>query len=400
MPICLSCKREYLAGHLYCRNCGTDNTAWFAQHNVCPRCGAVLRPENAPKARCPQPGCKAEAVISYQELPDGRLFCRKCGADNTDHFTRLCICPRCGANQASWNPDEARCPVCKAGGTIAYYKENVCPYCGADNSGARALSAQGGGERLRRFFLNFVGVLALIFALAPLITPFARRSLGPYISIGVSTVLAVFLSCLIVFFSYSLKARFRDYSWSRRVKEGFHPSLILIMIVALVIALALALAFVATYKNEGYSRLLNSLMYSGIFIFFSLAFALGAAQQYAAYLDGTMQLPEPIFAHEDRLARVITESAQRKLGDKIPLRLLEMERKSTGGAAIIFAHYGDPEYKPTGDGKNTITVREERKWKVVADEWGNILSIREEGLPRLTEVKLPPETALQKAEGQ
>ncbi|MCR4405570.1 MAG: hypothetical protein NUW24_01405 [Anaerolineae bacterium] len=399
MPTCLSCKREYLTGHFYCRHCGTDNTAWFAQHNRCPRCGADLKPENALKARCPQPGCKAEAVISYQELPDGRLLCRKCGADNTDHFIKSGICPRCGAERADWNLDNARCPVCKAGGTIAYHKENICPFCGADNSGARALSAQGGGDRLRRFFLNFPGVLALIFALAPLVSPFARRSLGPYISIGVSTVLAVFLSCLIVFFSYSLKGKLRDYSWGRRVKKGLRPSPILIMIAALVAALALALVFIATYKDEGYSRLLNSLMYSGIFIFFSLAFALGAAQQYAAYLDGTMQLPEPVFAHEDRLVRVITKSAQRKLGDKTPLRLLEMERRPTSGVVILFAHYGDPEYKPTGDGKNTITVREERKWKVVADEWGNILSIREEGLPKLTEVKPPKETALQKVEG-
>jgi len=399
MPICLSCKREYLAGHFYCRNCGTDNTAWFAQHNVCPRCGADLEPANTPRARCPQPGCKAEAMISYQELPDGRLFCRKCGADNTDYFTRLGICPRCGANQASWSPDKTRCPHCGAGGTVAYHKENICPFCGADNSGARALSTLGGGERFRRFFLNFPGILALIFALAPLVTLFARRSLGPYISIGISTVLAVFLSCLIVFFSYSLKGKLRDYSWSRRVKKGLWPSPILIMIVALVIALALALAFVATYKDEGSSHLLNSLMYSGIFIFFSLAFALGAAQQYVGYLDGTMQLPEPIFAHEDRLARVITESAQRKLGNITPLHPLEMERTGGGGATILFAHYGEAECKMAKDG-TPIIVREERKWLVVANEWGNILSLKEKGTQRLTEIKKSPETALQKAEGQ
>jgi predicted amidophosphoribosyltransferase len=49
MPTCLSCKREYLTGHFYCRNCGADNTAWFIQHNVCPRCGAELKLENPPK---------------------------------------------------------------------------------------------------------------------------------------------------------------------------------------------------------------------------------------------------------------------------------------------------------------------------------------------------------------
>jgi hypothetical protein len=399
MPTCLSCKREYLSGHFYCRECGTDNTAWFARRNVCPRCGAELKPENSPKARCPTPGCKAEAVVSYQELPDGRLICRKCGADNTDHFTKLGICARCGANQAGWNPDEAHCPECGAGRAIAYQKENICPYCGVDNSGARALSTLGGGERLRRFFVNFTGILALIFALAPLVTPFVRRSLGPYISIGVSTVLAVFLSCLIVFFSYSLKAKLRDYSWSRRVKKGLRPSPILIMIVALVIALALALAFVATYKDEGSSKLLNSLMYSGIFILFSLAFALGAAVQYVQYLDSAMQLPEPIFAHEGRLVRVITESAQRKLACSNSLRLLEIERTSAGGAAILFSHYGEVECKMAKDG-TPMVVREERTWLVVANEWGNIISLKEQGTQRLTEIKSPPETALQKVEGQ
>jgi len=171
------------------------------------------------------------------------------------------------------------------------------------------------------------------------------------------------------------------------------------MAVALVAALALALLFIATYKDEGSSKLLNSLIYSGIFILFSLAFALGAAQQYVGYLDDMLQLPEPIFAHEDRLVRVITESAQRKLGNRTPLHLLGMERLPTGGAKILFAHYGDPEYRTAKNG-TPITVREERKWLVVTDEWGNILSMREEGLPRLAEVKPPKETALQKVEGQ
>ena len=399
MPTCLSCKREYLAGHFYCRNCGADNTAWFAQRNVCSRCGADLKAGNPRKTRCPRPGCKAEAVISYQELPDGRLICRQCGSDNTDHFTKLGICPRCGADQASWNLDNTRCPQCGAGGTIAYHKENICPYCGADNSGARALRAQGGGRQLQRFFVNPVGILAIIFALGPLITPLMQGKLGLYINISVCTVLAVFLSCLIVFFSYSLKTPFRSYSWSRRVKKGLRPPLILIMVVALVAALALALLFIATYKDEGSSKLLNSLMYSGIFIFFSLAFALAAALQYVQYLDSEMQLPEPIFAHEDRLLRVIIESARQRLDNRTRLYLLEMERTHTSGAKILFAHYSDPEYKTTKDGK-IITVQEERKTLVVADEWGNILSLREKGVQRLTEIKKPPETAVQAVESQ
>ncbi|MBC7249401.1 MAG: hypothetical protein H5T62_03885 [Anaerolineae bacterium] len=399
MPTCLSCQREYLAGHFYCRQCGTDNTARFAQRNVCPRCGADLKAANPLKARCPRPGCKAEAVISYQELPDGRLLCRRCGADNTDHFTRLGICPRCGAEQVSWNLSNTRCPECGAGGTIAYHKEDICPFCGADNSGARALRAQSSAQQLRRFFVNPVGILSIIFALAPLLTPFLRRQLGAYISIGVSSGLSLFLSCLIVFFSYSLRNKLRDYSLNRRVKKGFRPSPILIMVVALVAALALALVFVASYNNEGYSRLLNSLMYSGIFIFFSLAFALGAAQQYVGYLNDTLQLPEPIFAHEDRLVRVITESVQRKLDSKIQLRLLEIDRTRTGGARILFAHYGDPEYRMAAGG-TPITVQEERRWLVLTNERGNILALHEKGPQRLTEIKTPPVRALQKVEEQ
>jgi len=397
MPTCLSCKREYLAGHLYCRDCGSDNTARFGQHNWCPRCGADLRPGNQQGPLCPE--CRAPAVRSYLELPNGRLICRQCGADNTDHFTRLGICPRCGTQRASWDLDNTRCPECGAGQAIAYHKEDICPYCGADNSGARALRAQGGGRQLQRFFVNPVGILAILFALGPLATPLTQGKLGPYINIGVCTVFAVFLSCLVVFMSYSMRTTFRGYSWSRRVKKGLRPPLVLIMAVALVAALALALLFIATYKDEGSSKLLNSLIYSGIFILFSLAFALGAAQQYVGYLDDMLQLPEPIFAHEDRLVRVITESAQRKLGNRTPLHLLGMERLPTGGAKILFAHYGDPEYRTAKNG-TPITVREERKWLVVTDEWGNILSMREEGLPRLAEVKPPKETALQKVEGQ
>lgn len=397
MPTCLSCKREYLAGHLYCRNCGTDNTAWFARHNVCPRCGADLKPGNRQEPLCPE--CRAPAVLSYLELPDGRLICRNCRADNTDHFTKLGICPRCGAGRDNWKPGETRCPECGAGGTIAYHKEDICPYCGADNSGARALSAQGGGQQLRRFFANPVGILAILFALGPLATPLMQGKLGPYINIGVCTVFAVFLSCLVVFMSYSMKTSFRSYSWSRQAKKGFRPSLVLIMAVALVAALALALVFIATYKDAGNSRLVNSLVYSGIFILFSLAFVLAAALQYVHYLDSTIQLPEPIFAHEDRLVRVITGSAQRKLGNRTPLHLLEMERTPAGKVKILFAHYGDPEYRMAKNG-TPITVQEERKWLVVANEWGNILVLKEKGLQRLTEIKKAPETALQKVEGQ
>ncbi|MDY7039971.1 MAG: hypothetical protein SVX38_03830 [Chloroflexota bacterium] len=398
MPTCLSCKREYLTDHLYCRECGVDNTTWFIQRKICPRCGAELRTENLPKARCPRPGCKAEAIISYQELPDGRLVCRKCGTDSTDHFTKLGICPRCGAEQISWNPDNTHCPRCGAGGTIAYQKEEICPFCGADNSGARVLSARGEGGRLLHFFGTATGILAMLFALAPLITPFLRSFLGPYINVVMSMAFPVFLSLLLIFLTYSMKNSLRDYLWSQRVKKRLRPPLTLIMALSLVAALMLTGLFVVTYKNEGSSSLRNSLLYSGIFIFFSLAFILATALQYANYLDGTMRWPEPIFAQEDRLVRVITESAQRKLGDKAPLYLLEMERTPAGGAEILFAHYGDPEYRVTKNG-DPITVQEERKWLLTANEYGNIVSLREKGLQRLTEIKKSPGTALQIVEG-
>jgi hypothetical protein len=268
----------------------------------------------------------------------------------------------------------------------------VCARCGQSNERWHAWASQSGLVRFRRFFFHSLpwGWLALISFVLPVVatavidfTPVASERIG------------IPLSILLIFVNFALLYALKDSLWQydhlARVGRGFRPSLTLLTVIAFVLALAFGLALVFMLEarkatpeagsTEGLVRVITTILLSMTFVNVTLSAIFMAGHDYGNWLD--LEMPQPIYAQERRLLRVIEDSLGAKIqqvtGKDGPVEITIADLERTADAGVILMINTETEVKPDPQGE---ALRQLQNWRVEADRWGQIIKMNREGTPR------------------
>jgi hypothetical protein len=291
--------------------------------------------------------------------------------------------------------------------------EFVCARCGQSNERWHAWASQSGLVRFSRFFFQSVpwGWLALISVVLPVVatavidfTPVASKRIGMPLAI-----LLIFVNSALL---YALKDSLWQYDNLARVGRGFRPSLTLLTVVTFVLALVFGLALVFMLEarkatpeagsTEGLVRVITTILLAMTFVNVTLSAIFMAGHDYGNWLN--REMPQPIYAQERRLLRVIEDSVQAKIQQvtvkdgPVEITITDLER--TADAGVILMVNTETEVKP-GSAKEPL--RQLQHWRIETDRWGQVVKMSHEGTPRYIAIekastKGTPETDQGKAE--
>jgi hypothetical protein len=268
----------------------------------------------------------------------------------------------------------------------------VCARCGQSNEAWHAWASQSGRVRFSRFFFHSVpwGWLALISFILPVLatsvidfTPIASKRIG------------IPLAILLMFVNFALLYALKDSLWQydhlARVGRGFRPSLALLTVIAFVLALVFGLALVFMLEarkatpeagsTEGLVRVITTILLAMTFVNVTLSAIFMAGHDYGNWLN--REMPQPIYAQERRLLRVIEDSVRAKIqqvtGKDGPVEITIADLERTADAGVILLVNTETQVKPESAQE---PLRQLQNWRVEADRWGQIIKMGREGTPQ------------------
>ncbi len=243
----------------------------------------------------------------------------------------------------------ATCLVCEA----EYIPGRPCPRCKTDNTPWEAeLDRKPRAERFNDFFLNVWGIFALLIPLGALCvfvgfflyiqlseTPLAgnRAELLSYF-------LAFFMPFIHTLYFYAVRFSLWEYEWLRQVRKGRWPPLALLGAAAFegTIVLAILYVFLNIYwetippGTESWwvdilQGVFTPLLLSLVIIVLHLAALLMCTVIYIRKLN--RRVPQPIYVDRDLLVEVALDSLKEKfrLKDLNLLKVAEVDRTEDGG---------------------------------------------------------------------
>ena len=256
------------------------------------------------------------------------------------------------------------CIVCKGEYSTT---DTQCVKCGVDNENWEPERTRSWVSKALQFFRGAWGLLALNSLLLPAVGIVFPDYVQPVASVRIGVPLAIILCFIIFLFTYALRFSAREYELLRHVRKGWQPSLALMALLAFNLALVMALvvAFVLeahlaesplTY-TRGLTRALMTIFFSLTFVNVTLSAMLMSIRSFAKRLNELV--PQPIFLRDNLLVDVIIKSAQKQLGGKTTLSLVEVSRTDGGGIRALV--------------KDEV---QEKQWELEADQWGRRLSIK------------------------
>jgi hypothetical protein len=257
------------------------------------------------------------------------------------------------------------CIVCKG----EYSKTDArCSKCGVDNRNWETERARSGVSKALLFFLESVwGWLALSSLGLPAVSIVLYDYIQLVASVRIGVPLAIILCFVIFLFTYALRFSAREYELLGPVRKGWQPTLALMALLAFNTALVMGVAvafvleahlseFPPTY-TQGLTRALMTIFFSLTFVSVTLSAMLMSIRSFAKGLNELV--PQPIFLRDDLLVDVVIKVAQKQLGGKTTLSLVEMSRTDGGGVKALV--------------KDEV---QEKQWELEADQWGRRLSIK------------------------
>jgi hypothetical protein len=256
------------------------------------------------------------------------------------------------------------CIVCKG----EYAKANTqCSKCGVNNQDWEMERTRSGVFKALEFFGGVWGLLALSSLMLPGVSIVAYDYIQLVASVRIGVPLAIILCFVIFLFTYALRFSAREYELLRYVRKGWQPTLALMALLTFNMALIMALvvAFVleahlsesALTYTQGLTRALMTIFFSLTFVSVTLSAMLMSIRSFAKRLNELV--PQPIFLRDDLLLDVLIKSAQKQLGGKTTLSLVEVSRTDGGGIKALV--------------KDEI---QEKQWELGADQWIRRLSIK------------------------
>jgi hypothetical protein len=284
----------------------------------------------------------------------------------------------------------------------------VCARCGQSNKGWHAWASQSGLVRFSRFFFHSLpwGWLALISFILPVLaaavvdfTPVASERIG------------IPLSILLIFVNFALLYALKDSLWQydhlARVGRGFKPSLTLLTVITFVLALVFGLALVFMLEarkatpqagpTEGLVRVITTILLALTFVDVTLSALFMAGHDYGNWLN--LEMPQPIYAQERRLLRVIEDSVRAKIqrvtGKDGPVEITIADLERTADAGVILMINTETQVKPNPEGE---ALRQLQHWRVETDRWGQIIKMSREGTPQYIAIEKVPTNGKAEAE--
>jgi hypothetical protein len=95
------------------------------------------------------------------------------------------------------------------------------------------------------------------------------------------------------------------------------------------------------------------------------------------------EMPQPIYAQERRLLRVIEDSVRAKIqqvtGKDGPVEITIADLERSADAGVILLVNTETQVKPDPEGE---ALRQLQHWRVEADRWGQIIRMSREGTPQ------------------
>jgi len=257
------------------------------------------------------------------------------------------------------------CMVCKG----EYSKTDTkCSKCGVDNKDWETERTRSWVYGAAQFFLGSAwGLLALNSLVLPAVSIVFYDYLQLIASVRIGVPLAIILCFVVFLFTYALRFPAREYELLRHVRKGWQPTLALMALLAFNMALIMALAvafvleahldeFPSTY-TVGLTRALMTIFFSLTFVNVTLSAMLMSIRSFAKRLNELV--PQPIFLRDDLLVEILIKSAQKQLGGKTALSLVEVSRTDGGGIKALV--------------KDNV---QEKQWELEADQWIRRLSIK------------------------
>ncbi|MBN2007109.1 MAG: hypothetical protein JXA21_27405 [Anaerolineae bacterium] len=322
--------------------------------------------------------------------------------------------PICRTCRGEYDRRDCLCPVC---GHALGRGENLCHQCGAETGGKRLCprckSDVTGWERegfsLLRFLLQggMLGLLPSIAALAMWVYWANRPNVLHH---PLMTISSIGVSLMVIVLLHIQRLFWRERWWASQVYRTHNSPLTTAIGVTFAFGFICALIAFALHKTwtdpQPELKLIFAAFYSPIWVFFTAALTLLAIQNYMERLD--QRVPQPIFVHTHRLLRVVVEGAQQSLGvfDSAPGKAAPnqpVQRKfeaveiiripENGGLRLLLRELKLVEQPAEMFGVKQTTW-EEKIWRIEADCWGRVQSLRPvEKIPVVENPNQPREVA-------
>lgn len=327
--------------------------------------------------------------------------------------------PICRTCRGEYDRRDCLCPIC---GQPLGRGENLCHQCGAETGGKRLCprckSDVTGWEREGFSLLRFLwhgGVLGLLPSVGALGMWMYWNHRPNSLHHPLMTIFSIGMSLMVLILLHIKRLVWRERWWASQVYHTNNSPLTLAIALTFGGGCAFGLAsFVLHkiwYEPEPMLKLIFAAAYSPIYVFFTASLTLLAIQSYIDRLE--QRVPQPIFVHTHRLLRVVVEAAAQNLGifDGAPgkpgapgktgnnaaqkppaeppsqrkYEVVEVIRTDNGGLRLLLC-----EKKLVEQPAEMFGVKhsawEEKIWRIEADCWGRVQSLRPlEKLPMVEE---------------
>ncbi|MBN1955181.1 MAG: zinc ribbon domain-containing protein [Anaerolineae bacterium] len=308
--------------------------------------------------------------------------CKTCRGEYTDPQL---VCPRC--RRVLQDP-ASRCPHCRS----RIQEQRICPRCKSDVAGWEQ-----GPLPFQDFFTRggFLG-LAPPFVIL-LLWAFKWAQEPQSIHHHLTSVIGVLLAALAFFGLFAVRYELRERKWAAQIYRVslpiLSPGFIVVGLFALGIV-SMAVAFIL-YKTavEPITLLQRTI--------FTVTYCLACASFTAALTFSMLQwqlrsvderVPQPLFVHTDRLLKVVLCTAGTSLRrDNAPVgaeagrdfEIIEVTReRKNGGIHVLVREHRFARHPDIHQGLLTRPIPEDRAWRIEADRWGRIQTLKPHPLPR------------------
>lgn len=294
----------------------------------------------------------------------------------------------------------ATCNICHAQYVSG---ENPCWRCGQDNTEWEAQRARSRWERVKSFFGNVWGIMAVainLFALVLLVwITLAIAWAYPDIESGLmenrvtilGQFLAWFMSFIAIFVIYAVRFELWNYSWIRHVMRRTPPNLYIIAVIMFLLGILLLLFYMSAslmlssmatqagwsaVEQDLFMLLFNKIVMPAIYGFLFAFFTAGSMFMSAGLFVDRLKdkLGQPIFMNTRHLADVVRKGVEQTL--KLPAgstKTSSIKRTEQGGIKMIIRY-------TSGAAPGEGTKPTERRLTVEANKWGQIQSLVEESI--------------------
>lgn len=282
--------------------------------------------------------------------------------------------PICRTCRGEYTDGESRCPRCKS--DVTAWEQESFPLV----------------EFIRRG-----GILALLPSMAAILAWFVFwHPQGASLHHPLLALVSFALSQAVIILLYATRLSWRERKWASEIYGATSASLTMEIARTFIVGLVLAVISFSLYKLWKppfvyLKQLIFAFAYVPTYVCFTVSLTLVAIQDYLHRLD--QRVPPPIFAHTERLVRVAVETGMQSMGvqgdskargvlgrggPSRDYEIIEIDRvPETGGIHVLLRVHQRP-FLP-GDRTSNDAQWIEKRWRIEADRWGRVQSVKPSG---------------------